>query len=109
MHDAKIPTPRLDPRRRIGPKLWHGRYQETPFAQKAPPPEVVAEDAPPLSRPRRILRWIGRGLAGTGAFYLLLILLFSFLPPPINLYQISESWRLGGISKDWVKWGRLPR
>ena len=72
--------------------------------KKAPPPEVVAEDAPPLSRPRRILRWIGRGLAGIGAFYLLLILLFSFLPPPINLYQISESWRLGGISKDWVSW-----
>ena len=75
--------------------------------KKAPPPEVVAEDAPPLSRPRRILRWIGRGLAGIGAFYLLLILLFSFLPPPINLYQISESWRLGGISKDWVSWDEI--
>ena len=75
--------------------------------KKAPPPEVVADDAPSLSRPRRILRWIGRGLAGIGAFYLLLILLFSFLPPPINLYQISESWRLGGISKDWVSWDEI--
>lgn len=74
--------------------------------KKARPPE--AEGAGVLSRRRqmlrRALRWIGRGLAGIAAFYMLLILLFSFLPPPINLYQISESWRLGGISKDWVSW-----
>lgn len=75
--------------------------------KKAPPPEVAGEDAPPLSRPRRILRWIGRGLAGLAAFYLFLILLFSFVPPPINLYQIGESWRLGGISKDWVSWDEI--
>jgi hypothetical protein len=40
------------------------------------------------------------------AFYAVLILLFSFVPPPINLYQLSESWRLGGIEKDWVPLGR---
>jgi monofunctional glycosyltransferase len=51
---------------------------------------------------RRVGRWLGRGLAGLGAFYVVLILLFSFVPPPINLYQLGESWRLGGITKDWV-------
>lgn len=51
---------------------------------------------------RRIGRWLGRGLAGIAAFYAVLIVVFSFLPPPINLYQLGESWRLGGISKDWV-------
>ncbi len=52
---------------------------------------------------RRIGRWLGRGLAGIAAFYAVLIVVFSFLPPPINLYQLGESWRLGGISKDWVR------
>jgi monofunctional glycosyltransferase len=59
---------------------------------------------PALKRPmiRRVGRWLGRGLAGLAAFYAVLILLFSFVPPPINLYQLGESWRLGGITKDWV-------
>jgi monofunctional biosynthetic peptidoglycan transglycosylase len=35
-------------------------------------------------------------------FYLVLILLFSFVPPPGNIYQWQESWRLGGIERDWV-------
>ena len=74
--------------------------------KKAPPAEPVAETAP-RSWPRRILRWAGRGLAAIATFYAALILLFSFLPPPINLYQIGESWRLGGISKDWVSWDEI--
>jgi monofunctional biosynthetic peptidoglycan transglycosylase len=41
-------------------------------------------------------------MAGVAAFYLVLILLFSFLPPPGNIYQWQESWRLGGIERDWV-------
>jgi monofunctional biosynthetic peptidoglycan transglycosylase len=48
-----------------------------------------------------------RGLAGVAAFYGVLILLFSFLPPPINLYQLGESFRLGGISKDWVSFDEI--
>ncbi|WP_434615773.1 monofunctional biosynthetic peptidoglycan transglycosylase [Tabrizicola sp. M-4] len=51
---------------------------------------------------RRILRWTGRIAAGIAGFFAVLILLFSFLPPPINLYQLGESARLGGIEKDWV-------
>ena len=34
----------------------------------------------------------------------MLILIFAFVPPPINLYQAAEAWRLGGISKDWTSW-----
>lgn len=72
--------------------------EKKPRARKA-----KAEPAPPPASPgRRILRWIGRILAGIGAIYAVLILLFSFLPPPINFYQIGEAWRLGGIEKDWV-------
>ncbi len=56
---------------------------------------------------RRTRRWVGRGLAGVAAFYGLLIVLFSFVPPPINLYQLGESLRLGAISKDWVSWDEI--
>jgi monofunctional biosynthetic peptidoglycan transglycosylase len=41
------------------------------------------------------------------AFYGVLIVLFSFLPPPINIYQAQEAWRLGGIEKDWVSWDEI--
>jgi monofunctional glycosyltransferase len=68
---------------------------------KAPPP------APPLPLWRRGLVWLGRGLAGMAAFYLLLMLLFSFLPPPGNLYQWSESLRLGSIDREWVDWDEI--
>ena len=43
-----------------------------------------------------------RGLVGVAAFYLVLILLFSFVPPPGNIYQWQESWRLNGIQREWV-------
>ena len=73
---------------------------------KAPPrkrkPKVEA--SPPARPPRwRIaLRWALRGLGAVAAFYAVLILLFSFLPPPINAYQASEWWRLGSLQRDWV-------
>jgi monofunctional biosynthetic peptidoglycan transglycosylase len=59
---------------------------------------------PPPPRPlwRRALGWLSRAILGVAAFYLLLIVLFSFLPPPGNIYQWQESWRLGGIQRDWV-------
>jgi monofunctional biosynthetic peptidoglycan transglycosylase len=60
--------------------------------------------APLVRQPlrRRILRWTGRVAAGIAGLFALLILLFSFLPPPINFYQLGERLRLGGIEKDWV-------
>lgn len=62
------------------------------------------KSAPPPPRPfwRRALRGVLRGFVGIAGFYLVLILLFSFLPPPGNIYQWQESWRLGGIQRDWV-------
>jgi monofunctional biosynthetic peptidoglycan transglycosylase len=59
------------------------------------------------SRLRFVLRWLGRGFAMVAAAYVFLVLLFSFVPPPINLYQLGEAWRLGGIKKDWVSWEEI--
>ncbi len=68
----------------------------------------AAETAPPKPRWWRIaVKWVLRGLGGIAAVYAALVLLFSFLPPPINLYQLSEAWRLGGIEKDWVSWEEI--
>ncbi len=72
------------------------------MAAKPKPSAKKPEPAPRRPLWRRILAWAWRGLAVLAAFYLLLILLFSFLPPPGNLYQWSESWRLGGIQREWV-------
>ncbi|OYX23327.1 MAG: hypothetical protein B7Z10_11470, partial [Rhodobacterales bacterium 32-66-7] len=74
--------------------------------KRKPKPKAKAEATLPVkpSRWRFAFTWARRGLGAVAGFYGLLILLFSFLPPPINLYQISESWRLGGIDKDWVPW-----
>lgn len=64
-----------------------------------------ASPAPPRRGPfRRALRWLVRGVLSVGALYAALILLFAVVPPPINIYQMQESWRLGGIEKDWVGW-----
>jgi monofunctional glycosyltransferase len=53
---------------------------------------------------RRLLRWAGVGLAGLAGFFVLLVLIFAVINPPTNLYQMSESRRLGGLSHDWVDW-----
>jgi monofunctional biosynthetic peptidoglycan transglycosylase len=86
----------LDHRANIGPmSAMATRKKPDPV----PEPEVVK---PPLLR--RIRRAVTRVLLGLAAFYAVLILLFSFIPPPINIYQAQEAWRLGGIEKDWVSW-----
>ena len=61
----------------------------------------------PRSLLRRGLGLCARAFLAVAAFYLVLILLFSFLPPPGNLYQWQESWRLGGIQRDWVGWDEI--
>ncbi|KAM3107444.1 monofunctional biosynthetic peptidoglycan transglycosylase [Phormidesmis sp. 146-33] len=66
-------------------------------------PEVPAR----RSKLRIGLKWLGRGLGAIAGFYAALVLLFSFVPPPINLYQLGEAWRLGGIEKDWVSWEEI--
>ena len=56
---------------------------------------------------RQGLRWLGRGVLGLAAFYLVLIVLFAFLNPPGNLYMWSESRRLGGVDQTSVDWGDI--
>jgi monofunctional biosynthetic peptidoglycan transglycosylase len=72
-------------------------------------PKVGAKVEPKAlpSRFRKVLRWTGRGLGAVAGLYGFLILLFAVVPPPINLYQIGEAWRLGGIEKDWVSWDEI--
>lgn len=71
--------------------------------------KAKADAAPQARSPRRrlVLRWLGRAATFVAAGYAALILLFAFLPPPINLYQLGEYWRLGGIKKDWVSWEEI--
>lgn len=71
--------------------------------------KAKAEAAPPV-RPtgwRLVVKWLGRAAAYVAAGYAALILIFAVLPPPINLYQLGEAWRLGGINKDWVSWDEI--
>lgn len=78
--------------------------EKKPRARKA---KAAAAVPARRSLRRRVLRWVWRGVAGAAGFLGLLIVLFSFVPPPINLYQLSEVWRLGGIEKDWVPWEEI--
>ena len=70
-------------------------------------PKPTTPAPPPRPLWRRVLGWIARAFLGFAAFYLVLIVLFSFLPPPGNLYQWSESRRLGDIERDWVNWDEI--
>jgi monofunctional biosynthetic peptidoglycan transglycosylase len=70
-------------------------------------PKVEDASLPPPRWWRVVAKWAARVFGGIAALYAVLILLFSFVPPPINLYQIGESWRLGGIEKDWVSWEEI--
>ena len=85
---------------------------EKTAAKPANPPrkrKAKSVEVPPPGRSllRTVLRWTGRVLGAVAAAYAVLILLFAFLPPPINFYQLGESWRLGGIEKDWVGWEEI--
>jgi monofunctional glycosyltransferase len=53
---------------------------------------------------RRVVRWLSRGVLMIAGVYAALILLFAIVPPPTNIYQMQEGWRLGGVERDWVAW-----
>lgn len=57
---------------------------------------------PPRSLLRRALRWGMRGVLGVVALFGLLVLLFTVVNPPTNIYQVQESLRLGGLERTWV-------
>lgn len=68
------------------------------------PAKSTSSAAPwsPLALWQRLRRWLVWSIAGVIGFYTLAMLLFSFLPPPINIYQASEAYRLGAIKREWV-------
>lgn len=77
--------------------------------QKDAPEKGAAADtaaAQPKAVPRRGWRrgvfWFKRVTQAVLGFFAVLILLYSFVPVPTNLYILSESIRLGGVEKDWV-------
>ncbi|MCB6178114.1 monofunctional biosynthetic peptidoglycan transglycosylase [Rhodobacter sp. Har01] len=80
------------------PRARKAKTGDAPDAEAAPVPEKGW---------RKGLRWAGRIAAGIAAFYAVLILTFAMVPPPINLYQMGERFRLGGIEKDWVGWDEI--
>ena len=78
----------------------------TPKKQrKAKEPAAEAVQTKPLRR--RILHWAARGFLGVAGFFAVLVLLFSFLNPPVNIYQLQESARLGGLDREWAAWEEI--
>ncbi len=79
--------------------------RKTPASKKKP-----KSDAPPPRRRgplRRVMLWLVRGILGAVALMLAVILLFGFVPPPMNIYQWQESRRLGGLERTWVGWDEI--
>lgn len=79
-------------------------------SRKAAAKAVAPMEAAPMAKltlGKRIKLWVKKAMISVAAFFLGLILLFSFVPPPINIYQVSESFRLGSIEKDWVSWDEI--
>jgi monofunctional glycosyltransferase len=73
-------------------------------SRKAKAPEAAPT---PRRRRRSVLRWALRGLLGVAGFFALLVVVFSFLNPPVNVYQLQESARLGGVEREWAAWDEI--
>lgn len=71
-------------------------------AAKDAAPKGDASGAAALPWKARLRLWVRRAALAIGAYFAALILLFSFVPVPTDLYILSESIRLGGVEKDWV-------
>jgi monofunctional biosynthetic peptidoglycan transglycosylase len=55
----------------------------------------------------RILFWAVRGVGVVAGAFGFFILLFSFMNPPVNIYQLQESARLGGLEREWAGWDEI--
>lgn len=71
-------------------------------AAKPSPPRV-----PRTGIRGRVRRWLLRGVLGAAALVFLMIVVFSVAPVPRGPYMIAESWRLGGIRRDWEPMARI--
>jgi monofunctional biosynthetic peptidoglycan transglycosylase len=58
--------------------------------------------APVRGTVRRVVRWVGLGLAGFAGFVFFLIVLFALVNPPTTPYMFAEGRRHGGVEQDWV-------
>jgi monofunctional biosynthetic peptidoglycan transglycosylase len=47
---------------------------------------------------------MSRAVLAVTVLYAALILIFALVPPPTNIYQMQERWRLGPLQRDWVAW-----
>lgn len=56
---------------------------------------------------RRVLFWLSRGVLAVLGGFAFLVVLFSFMNPPINVYQVQESVRLGGLEREWADWDEI--
>ncbi|MCU0814903.1 MAG: monofunctional biosynthetic peptidoglycan transglycosylase [Cypionkella sp.] len=56
---------------------------------------------------RRVLFWLSRGVMAVLGGFAFLVVLFSFMNPPINVYQMQESVRLGGLEREWADWDEI--
>lgn len=65
------------------------------------------EPAPKAGLRQRLGFWLWRGLLAVLGGFAFLVVLFSFVNPPINIYQVQESVRLGGVERDWVDWDEI--
>lgn len=64
--------------------------------KKAPEAGIISRTS------KRILRWTGRALLGAFALFLVLVLLYSIVNPPVTHTIWSEYRRLGKVERDWV-------
>ncbi len=53
-------------------------------------------------RVRRALRWVLRGAGALVLALLAWVLLYTVVNPPITPYMLAESYRQGGITRQWV-------
>lgn len=54
-----------------------------------------------------ILRWMLRGAAVVALVLLLAVALYAVVNPPTTPYILSESRRIGGVTRDWVPMERI--
>jgi monofunctional biosynthetic peptidoglycan transglycosylase len=65
------------------------------------------EPAPKAGLWQRVLFWLSRGALAVLGGFAFLVVLFSFVNPPVNIYQLQESARLGGVERDWADWDEI--
>jgi len=46
--------------------------------------------------------WLRRVILWAAAFVFVYLVVFAFVPVPATPYMLAESWRRGGIERDWV-------